>query len=63
MKVGPILSDMDGSEANARLVMPDGFIFKDGAIVNAADGHVHGPGLDFSYGMSSAFIAEVAYNA
>jgi len=63
VKVGPILSDMDGSEANARLVMPDGFIFKDGAIVNAADGHVHGPGMDFSYGMSSAFIAEVTYNA
>jgi hypothetical protein len=63
VKVGPIISDMDGSEANARLVMPEGFIFKDGAIVNAADGHVHGPGLDFSYGMSSAFIAEVTYNA
>jgi hypothetical protein len=63
VKVGPIISDMDGSEANARLVMPEGFIFKDGAIVNAADGHVQGPGLDFSYGMSSAFIAEVTYNA
>jgi hypothetical protein len=63
VKVDPILSDMDGSEANARLVMPDGFIFKDGAIVNAHDGHVHGGGLDFTYGMSSAFIAEVAYNA
>jgi hypothetical protein len=63
VKVGPILSDMDGSEANARLVMPEGFIFRDGAIVNAVEGHVHGTGFDFSYGMSSAFIAEVTYNA
>jgi hypothetical protein len=60
--VGPVLSDMDGSEANARLVMPDGFIFKDGMVVNVEHGWVHGPGLDFDYGGSSAFIAEVAYN-
>jgi hypothetical protein len=63
VKVGPVISDMDGSEANARLVMPDGFIFKDGAIVNADEGHVNGAGLDFTYGKSSAFIAEVSYNA
>lgn len=63
VKVGPILSDMDGSEANARLVMPDGFIFKDGAVVNAEEGRVNGAGLDFTYGKSSAFIAEVTYNA
>ena len=54
---------MDGSEANARLVMPDGFIFKDGTIVNVDEGQVHGAGLDFTYSNSSAFIAEVAYNA
>jgi hypothetical protein len=63
VQVGPIISDMDGSEANARLVMPEGFIFKDGAIVNVDDGRVHGAGLDFTYGKSSAFIAEVTYNA
>jgi hypothetical protein len=62
-KVGPVISDMDGSEANARLVMPDGFIFRDGAIVNVDDGHVHGHGLDFDYSGSSAFLAQVAYNA
>lgn len=63
VKVGPIISDMDGSEANARLVMPDGFIFKDGAIVNVDEGHVHGGGLKFDYSGSSAFISEVTYNA
>jgi len=63
VKVGPVISDMDGSEANARLVMPDGFIFKDGAIVNVDSGRVHGAGLDLNYSMSSAFIAQVAYNA
>lgn len=63
VRVGPIISDMDGSEANVRLVMPDGFIFKNGAIVNTDSGRVQGAGLDLTYGMSSAFIAEVAYNA
>ena len=63
VQVGPIISDMDGSEANTRLVMPDGFIFKDGAIVNVDSGRVHGHGLDFEYSMSNAFIAEVTYNA
>jgi hypothetical protein len=63
VEVGPVISDMDGSEANARLVMPEGFIFRDGAIVNVDSGRVRGHGLDFTYSMSSAFIAEVAYNA
>lgn len=42
VQVGPIISDMDGSEANARLVMPDGFIFKDGMIANVDSGRVRG---------------------
>jgi hypothetical protein len=63
VKVGPVISDMDGSEANARIVMPEGFIFKDGAIVNVDDGRVSGEGLDLTFRNSSAFIAEVAYNA
>jgi hypothetical protein len=63
VKVGPIISDMDGSEANVRLVMPDGFIFRDGIIVNVDEGHVHGGGLQFDYSGSSAFICDVAYNA
>jgi len=63
VKVGPVISDMDGSEANARIVMPEGFIFKDGAIVNVDDGRVSGAGLDLAFRNSSAFIAEVAYNA
>jgi hypothetical protein len=62
VKVGPIISDMDGSEANARLVLPGGFIFTDGAVVNVDEGWVHGGGLEFTYDHSSAFIADVAYN-
>lgn len=62
VKVGPIISDMDGSEANARLVLPEGFIFKDGLIVNVDDGQVRGGGLEFDYSNCSAFIADVAYN-
>jgi hypothetical protein len=62
VKVGPIISDMDGSEANARLVLPGGFIFTDGAVVNVDEGRVHGGGLEFTYDHSSAFIADVAYN-
>ena len=63
VEVGPVISDMDGSEANARLVMPEGFIFKDGMVVNVEGGHVHGGGLDLDYSGSSAFIADVTYNA
>ena len=62
VKVGPIISDMDGSEANARLVLPGGFIFTDAAVVNVDEGRVHGGGLEFTYDHSSAFIADVAYN-
>lgn len=62
VKVGPVISDMDGSEANARLVMPEGFIFKDGMVVNVDDGHVQGGGLGFDYRNCSAFIADVTYN-
>ena len=62
VKVGPIISDMDGSEANARLVMPDGFIFKDAMVVNVDDGRVRGGGLEFDYRNCSAFIADIAYN-
>jgi hypothetical protein len=62
VKVGPIISDMDGKEANARLVLPDGFIFTDGAVVNVDDGRVRGGGLEFEFSNSSAFICDIAYN-
>ena len=54
---------MDGSEANARLVMPDGFIFKDAVIANVDKGEVHGGGLEFAYQGSNAFISQVTSNA
>jgi hypothetical protein len=63
VEVGPIISDMDGSEANARLVVPDGFIFKDAVIANVDSGAVRGGGLEFAYQGSSAFISQVTYNA
>jgi hypothetical protein len=43
-------------------VLPGGFIFTDGAVVNVDEGRVHGGGLEFTYDHSSAFIADVAYN-
>ena len=59
---GPILSDMDGKPANARMVLPDGFIFKDAAIVNSELCEVKGGGLDFHHANTNGFISDVAYN-
>ena len=59
---GPILSDMDGKPANARMVLPDGFIFKDAAIVNSELCEVKAGGLDFHHANTNGFISDVAYN-
>lgn len=59
--IGPIREDL-GGEANARLVMPTGFIFTDGDIVNTDACTVNAPGLRFSYQNTSAFYAQVQYN-
>lgn len=59
---GPIKSDMDGSAANARLVLPDGFIFKDAVIVNTEACQVNAGGLNFRHANTNGFISNVGYN-
>jgi hypothetical protein len=60
--VGPILNDMDGSEADAHLVLPNGFIFRDAELLNSVRCNVHAPGLSFSHEGSHALFSDVAYN-
>ncbi len=59
--IGPIRQDM-GGEATVRLVIPGGFIFDDGDIVNTDACSVNAPGIAFSNRDSSAFYAKVSYN-
>ncbi len=59
--LAPIRQDM-GGEATVRLLIPGGFIFDDGDIVNTDTCTVNAPGLSFSNRDSSAFYAQVAYN-
>ena len=58
----PIRSAMDGSEANARMVLPDGFIWQDSEMVNTEHCEVKAGDLDFSFQNSSAFLSQVEYN-
>jgi hypothetical protein len=58
----PIISDMDKSEANVHMVLPNGFIWKDGEIVNTKVCEVNVEGLSFRHENSSAFLSEVEYN-
>ena len=53
---------MDGSPANARMVLPDGFIWKEAEIVNTELLECSGEGLDFHTENSSGFLAQVEYN-
>jgi hypothetical protein len=59
---GPLLSDMDRKPANARMVLPDGFIFKDAAIVNSELCEVKIGPLNFRHANTNAFISDVTYN-
>ena len=61
-ELGPIHSDLDGKPANAHLVLPDGFIFKDAEIVNSVLCEVKAGGLDFRHRNTNAFVSNVAYN-
>lgn len=58
----PILSDMDNSEADARMLLPSGFIWKDSEMVNTKQCEVNVEGLSFRHENSSAFLSEVEYN-
>jgi hypothetical protein len=59
---GPINSDMDGKPANAHLVLPDGFIFKDAQILNSKLCEVKAGALDFRHANTNGFVSDVAYN-
>jgi hypothetical protein len=62
VQLGPVLSNMDQSEADAHLVLPSGFIFRDARIVNTDQCEVTLPGLQFHHANSNAFFSEVEYN-
>ena len=62
VQIGPVLTAMDQSEADAHLVLPSGFIFRDARIVNTDKCEVMLPDLQFQYTDSSAFFSEVEYN-
>ncbi len=61
-RVGPILNDMDGSEADAHLVLPNGFIFRDAELLDSIRCEVRVPGLSFVHEGSHALFSDVAYN-
>ena len=60
--VGPIIGDMEGEEANARMLLPEGFIWQDALLVNTDRGSASTSKIDFAIGGSNAFFSEVAYN-
>lgn len=60
-EVGPIIGDM-GGEANARMVLPEGFIWQDAEIANTDSGRARSKRIDFTLANSNAFLSEVAYN-
>jgi hypothetical protein len=62
IQIGPVLSDMDQGEADARMVLPGGFIWRDGKIVNTHRCEVMFPELQFQHANSSAFFSDVEYN-
>jgi len=62
VQLGPVLSNVDQSEADAHLVLPSGFIFRDARIINTDQCEVTLPGLQFNHANSNAFFSEVEYN-
>src|SRR5258708_18788505 len=62
VRLGPVVSDMDQSEADAHMLLPGGFIWRDGRILNTDQCEVTLPSLQFKHANSSAFFSEVEYN-
>lgn len=62
VQVGPVLGDLDQSEADAHLMLPAGFIYRDGRIVNTDKCEVMLPDLEFQYINSNAIFSEIEYN-
>ena len=60
--VGPIIGDM-GDEANARMVLPQGFIWQDALIGNTSKARAKSKQIDFKHADTNAFFSEVTYNA
>lgn len=60
--VGPIRGAMEGAEANARMLLPEGFVWQDALLVNTESGSAKTSRIDFTIGGSNAFFSEVAYN-
>jgi hypothetical protein len=60
-RVGPIVGAL-GDEANAHLVLPDGFIFTDALMANAESGRARTGHIDFAYENSNALVSDVAFN-
>jgi hypothetical protein len=50
---------MDQSEADVHMVLPGGFIWRDGRMLNTDQCEVTLPGLQFKHAGSSAFFSEV----
>jgi hypothetical protein len=59
--VGPIIGDM-GDEANARMILPEGFIWKDALIGNTDKARAKSKHIDFKHENTNAFFSEIAYN-
>jgi hypothetical protein len=62
VRLGPIVNDMDKSETDAHMVLPQGFIWRDSRMLNTDQCEVTLPGLQFKHAGSSAFFSEVEYN-
>jgi hypothetical protein len=60
--VGPVLSDLDQSEADVHVVLPSGFIYRDGRLVNTDKCEVMLPDRYFHFANSNAVFAETEYN-
>jgi hypothetical protein len=59
----PILSAMDGSEADLRWVKRSGFLWRDGDIVQTAAAEATADALSFRYEGSWGVFSQIAYNA
>lgn len=58
----PIRAAVDDSESDARMLLPGGFIWKEGIMVNTESCRVSAQDLSFQFKDSSAFLADVSYN-
>jgi hypothetical protein len=59
--VAPIYGDM-GDEADARMILPQGFIWRDALLVNTVSGSAKTQRIGFTLNNTNAFFSEVAYN-